>query len=122
MGCLYTRWPWQSLLQPDSTNHVASVSTTQSTMLRERQKEPPEAETDVHADYTVPIVNGKTISSESVTPKRVIAAMGGLIAIELMLGLRKRRSYILIRGLIDVTSTSHFITMVTNYTSLPILS
>lgn len=84
-------------------------------------KEPQKAQTDLHTDYTVRALKAKTITSQSVTPTRAIAAIGGLVAVKPMDDFGERRSSIPIGGLIDMTTRSPLTVVLTNFTNQPVL-
>lgn len=98
---------------------VTSASRDAEHTAMEDDKKPQKAQTQAHADYTVHVVKAKTILQQTITPIRLIAAMGGLIAVKSMLDLGKQQCYIPMRWLIAVALMSKFRIMLTIFTNQP---
>lgn len=95
---------------------MSSVSRdVESTAMRDA-KEPPKAQTDAHAVYTVHVVKATTFRAQSATPIRSIAAKGRAKAVESSPNFGGRCGRIPMPGKNSVTLKSSFTVMVTNFT------
>lgn len=95
-------------LQPDSPPILNSVRNDAECNAIEIANKPLTSKADRNSYYTVGVAKAKIIPLHPITPTSVIAAVGGLVAVDPMRDFGERRCCIRILELIYVTLRIHF--------------
>lgn len=101
--------------KPPSTLISVNIGTKRTAM--KDSKELLKAKTDAQADYSVRVVRSKIVPPLSVSPIKLITAMGARRTIKPMQDFGVLRCYIPVLGIIDKTPRSSSTIIMTNFTS-----